>query len=229
MPDFSPETDHFIAGLDAAIDAHIDWTRRVLRCAVLHTSPGEDMLAPMAHTLCQFGRWFVSNQTHLEKLNTQNTRRLEAVHQTMHNAIRSICMDVLAGLPGQSPHLEIFEQTQAELIKLLANFKTQFLANAVRHDPLTGLPLRYGIENEFPQIQEDSRRNNALFYIGMIDIDHFKHINDRCGHPVGDLVLRHLADILKSIMRPREPLYRFGGEEFLFLMQCKAPEEAAAA
>lgn len=229
MPDFSPETADFIIELDAAVEAHIDWTRRVLRCAVLHTSPGEDVLAPMAHKLCRFGRWFASNQAHLDKLDAQNTRRLEAVHEIMHDAIRSICVGVLAGRLGQSIHLEAFEQTHSELITLLAKFKTQFLANAVQHDPLTGLPLRYGIKNEFIQIQKDCKRNNTLFYMAMIDIDHFKRVNDSYGHPVGDIALRHLADTLRSIVRPRETLYRFGGEEFLLLMQCQDPEEAAAA
>ena len=229
MPDFSREIADFTTELDAAVEAHMDWTRRVLRCAVLRAAPADDVLAPSAHTLCRFGRWFALNKAHFEKLDAQNTRRLEAVHQTMHDAIRSICADVLAGRAGQSTHLETFEQTQAELIKLLAGFKTQLLASAVRQDPLTGLPLRYGIENEFNQIQKNCRRNHTLFYIGMIDIDHFKQFNDLYGHPVGDIALRHLADTLKGIVRPNEPLYRFGGEEFLLMMQCQSPEGAAAA
>jgi diguanylate cyclase (GGDEF)-like protein len=229
MPDFSPEIATFITELDAAVEAHMEWTRRVLRCAVLHAAPGDDALAPLAHTLCRFGRWFVLNKVHFEKLDALNTRTLETVHQSMHDAVRSICTDLLAGRPGQISHLEAFEQTQTELIKLLAGFKTQFLANAVRHDPLTGLPMRYGIETDFIQVQKNCRRNKTLFYIGMIDVDHFKQVNDRYGHPVGDIVLRHLADTLKRITRPNEPLYRFGGEEFLFLMQCQDLEGAAAA
>lgn len=229
MPDFSSELARFITELDAAVEAHMELTRRVLRCAVLRAVPGEDALAPLAHTLCHFGRWFVLNKVHFEQLDVQNTRRLEKVHQTMHDAVRSVCTDLLAGRPGQSTDLEAFEQTQSELIKSLAGFKTQFLANAVRHDPLTGLPMRYGIETDFIQIQKNCKRNNTLFYIGMIDVDHFKQVNDRYGHPIGDIALRHLANTLKRITRPNEPLYRFGGEEFLLLMQCRAPEGAALA
>jgi len=226
MPELSPETDTFIAELDAAVEAHMNWTRRILRSVVLRTSPGEDVLAPLAHTLCRFGHWFTSNRAHFDSLDTQATQRVEAVHQAMHDAIRAICTDVLAGKPGQTADLEAFEESQSELLGLLARFKTLILSNAVQNDPLTGLPLRYGIERDFTLYQKDSRRNHSLLYAVMIDIDHFKRINDSYGHPVGDEVLRHLADTLKRSLRGNEPLYRFGGEEFLWLMQCKSVEEA---
>ena len=226
MPDLFPETDIFIAELDAAVEAHMDWTRRILRCSVLRTSPGEDVLAPVAHTLCRFGCWFISNRSHFDAIDAQAAQRVEAVHQTMHDAIRSICTNVLAGKPGESANLEAFEQSQSELLVLLAQFKTLFLSNAVRHDPLTGLALRYGIEHDFILCQKDARRNRSLLYVVMIDIDHFKRINDNYGHPVGDIALRHLANTMKRTLRSNEPLYRFGGEEFLWLMQCNSIDEA---
>ena len=226
MPDISPETDTFIAELDAAVEAHMQWTRCILRFAVLRTSPGEDVLSPMAHTLCRFGRWFMSHRERFDELDAQATQHVEEVHQSMHNAIRSICTDILDGKPGQSTDLETFEQSQSELLGLLARFKTLSLSNAVRHDPLTGLPLRYGIETDFSHCQKDAHRNQTLLYVVMIDVDHFKNINDTYGHPVGDTVLSNLAHTLKRNMRSNEPLYRFGGEEFLWLMQCHSEAEA---
>lgn len=226
MPDISPEIDAFISEFDAAIEAHMEWTRRILRCAVLHTSPGEDVLAPMAHNLCHFGRWFLLNRAHFEAIDADSVQHIEAVHQAMHDAIRSICADVMTGNPGQNADLEAFEQAQSELLTLLAKLKTLTLSNAVRHDPLTGLPLRYGIESDFTLCQKDAKRNCTLLYVVMIDIDHFKRVNDNFGHPVGDIALRHLADTLKRSIRGNDPLYRFGGEEFLWLMRCKSTEEA---
>jgi diguanylate cyclase (GGDEF)-like protein len=96
----------------------------------------------------------------------------------------------------------------------------------VRRDPLTGLPLRYGIENDFTLCRNDAKRNRTLLYVAMIDVDHFKLINDQHGHQVGDTVLRHLADILKRTLRSNDPLYRFGGEEFLLLLRCESTEVA---
>jgi len=226
MPELSAETDTFIAEFDAAIEAHMEWTRRILRCVVLRTSPGQDVLAPMAHTLCRFGRWFQLNREHFDAIDVNSVRRVEVVHQAMHDAIRSICADVMTDRPGQSADLEAFEQSQSELLTLLAKLKTLTLSSAVRHDHLTGLPLRYGIENDFTLCQKDANRTHSLLYVVMIDADHFKLVNDTYGHSVGDLVLCHLANTLKVALRSNEPLFRFGGEEFLWLMRCKSAEEA---
>ena len=128
--------------------------------------------------------------------------------------------------PGREADLEAFEQSQSELLGLLARFKTLILSTAVRRDPLTQLPLRYGIEHDFALYQKEARRNRTLLYVVIIDVDHFKPINDTYGHPVGDRVLRHLADTLKRSLRDDEPLYRYGGEEFLWLLKCKSATEA---
>lgn len=221
MSELSLETDQFISELDAAVESHMHWARRILRCVALRTSPGADVVDPMAHTLCHFGGWFKANRLHFETLDGEATLRIEGVHRATHDAIRSICAEVLAARPWQTSDLEAFEQAESELLGLLARFKTLFLSNAVRHDPLTGLPLRYGMESDFALCQKNARRNRNRVYIMMIDVDHFKDINDCYGHPVGDVALRHLVDTLRGTLRASEPLYRFGGEEFLLLMQCK--------
>ena len=229
MTNSSYATADFIAGLDAAVKAHMDWARQVLRYVVLRESPGEDVLAPLAHTLCQFNRWFQANRVCFDELSPAKTVRLEAVHKGMHDAVRAICTEMLAGQPGPRHYVELFEQSQSELIELMAQFKTLFLTNAAQYDALTGLRLRAGIETEFVQIQKICLRNKVQLYAAMIDVDHFKSINDRYGHPVGDSALRHLADTLKRIVRPNEPLIRWGGEEFLLLLQCPGHEAAASA
>ncbi len=226
MPDLTPEIDRLITELDAAVEGVMDWTRRILRFAVLRASPEEDVLASKAHTLCQFWHWYSNNKAYFNAIDALATEHVERSHQAMHDAIRSICTDILAGLPGKHSDLLAFEQSQSELLGLLARFKTSILSNAARHDPLTGLPLRYGIEGDFALQQKDAQRNQNLLYVALIDVDHFKRINDSYGHPVGDRVLRHLAETMNRNLRSNEPIYRFGGEEFLWLMQCKSAEEA---
>lgn len=226
MTEFALEIDQFIIELDAAVEAHMDWTRRVLRCTVLQATPGDDVMAPEAHTLCRFGDWFRRHRDHFETLDALSMARIETVHQTMHDAIRAICGNVLAGRPGRMTDLQAFELAQDELLALLARFKTLILTRAARRDVLTGLPLRHGLEHDFGQLRKETARAGLRLYVVMIDIDRFKRVNDTWGHPVGDTVLRHLADTLLQCVRGNEPLYRFGGEEFLVLAQCRTVEAA---
>ncbi len=227
MTDFTPEIDQFVVELDAAVEAHMDWTRRVLRCTVLRVTPGDDVMAPEAHTLCRFGDWFRIQRKYFEALDALSTQRIETVHHSMHDAIRGICANVLAGQPGRMADLQAFELAQDELLALLARFKTLILTHAARRDVLTGLPLRHGLEHDFGQLKKEAARAGMRLYVVMIDIDRFKRVNDTWGHPVGDTVLRHLADTLRRCVRGNEPLYRFGGEEFLVLAQCRTVEAAA--
>lgn len=226
MPQPPEATDRFIAELDAAVEAHMDWTRRIVRCAVLQKVPDDDVIDPLAHTLCRFGAWFTANREHFEMLDGDAARRIETAHRAMHDAIRAICTCVVAGQPGHEADLEQFERSQSELIGLLAAFKTLVLSAAVRKDPLTQLPLRYGIEDDYGLCQHEARRNGNQLYVVMIDVDNFKPINDLYGHQAGDQVLRHLAATLKATLRGSEPLYRYGGEEFLWLLKCRSAEEA---
>ena len=99
------------------------------------------------------------------------------------------------------------------IIRLVAH-----LQRLSRHDGLTGLLNRRALEEALAQQIERSRRGGEAFCVLMLDADHFKHINDRFGHAVGDMALKHLATLLRAHMRGVDRLARFGGEEFLVLL-----------
>jgi hypothetical protein len=89
----------FIQRLDEAALAHFGWLQKVLRCAVLKTSPGDDVLLEDAHCRCAFDGWFRLNYEKLVSIDETATRRLDEQHVLMHDAIRNICRGVLHGLP----------------------------------------------------------------------------------------------------------------------------------
>ena len=84
-------------------------------------------------------------------------------------------------------------------------------------DALTGLYNRRYLYNLFPKLWSEAMRSHKSLALIIIDIDHFKKINDRYGHPMGDSVLLHFAIVLRSNCRVSDFLFRIGGEEFLIL------------
>ncbi|MBZ5516286.1 MAG: diguanylate cyclase [Acidobacteriia bacterium] len=86
------------------------------------------------------------------------------------------------------------------------------------HDALTGLLNRGAIMDFLTrELARADRDGNSIGLI-MADIDHFKHINDTCGHPTGDAVLREVAARLRDSLRGYDGIGRFGGEEFLMVV-----------
>ena len=90
------------------------------------------------------------------------------------------------------------------------------LMNASMEDVLTGLPNRRGLERALLEI---STRDSRDYAFAMMDIDHFKRVNDTYSHALGDEVLRQVALLLRVTTRENDLLFRYGGEEFVLLME----------
>ena len=96
-------------------------------------------------------------------------------------------------------------------------------------DPLTGLPNRAAWSERLDQeVNLWHQRGNSLS-LAMLDLDHFKRINDGYGHLAGDKVLKIIANVLRKRLRPNDFIARFGGEEFVLLMPNSSLTEALAA
>jgi sigma-B regulation protein RsbU (phosphoserine phosphatase) len=102
------------------------------------------------------------------------------------------------------------------------------LRQEARSDPLTGLPNRrhFDLALEERLARASTNRHSDAFSVAILDIDHFKPINDTYGHEVGDQVLKQLALILSSQIRESDLAARIGGEEFALLIPETSLEEA---
>ena len=85
-------------------------------------------------------------------------------------------------------------------------------------DPLTGLSNRRQFELALAREIDRVARAGEPALVLMVDIDHFKKVNDTHGHPAGDLVLRSVAQALQDCIRPMDTVARFGGEEFAMIL-----------
>ncbi len=93
------------------------------------------------------------------------------------------------------------------------------MAQLSRTDALTGLPNRRRFEQALDEAWREALRTGSPVSMLIVDADHFKRINDRYGHPVGDAVLKSLASCLSAgVHRPLDLVCRIGGEEFAVLL-----------
>ena len=92
-------------------------------------------------------------------------------------------------------------------------------------DPLTGVPNRRELDRHLDKVNEKMKPLSVI----MVDIDHFKSVNDTYGHDAGDLVLQQFASTVRASIRPADFLGRYGGEEFLVICNADLEETAEIA
>ncbi len=97
------------------------------------------------------------------------------------------------------------------------------------HDELTGVFTRRHILERMEELSAESARGQRIFSLCLLDLDHFKDINDTYGHLEGDAALRGLAGLLSSMVRPYDLVGRFGGEEFLVVLPSLVRQQAQVA
>jgi diguanylate cyclase (GGDEF)-like protein len=92
------------------------------------------------------------------------------------------------------------------------------LDSASRTDVLTGLANRRKLEADLHALTSVARRHDQPFSVALVDVDHFKSVNDTYGHAAGDQVLRAIAERIQAALRVEDVAGRWGGEEFLLLL-----------
>lgn len=130
-----------------------------------------------------------------------------------------------------------YEQENLAFIELIANWIGLLQAQAIQRakleelaltDEMTGLPNRRAAEARLKEDIANARRNAQPFILGLVDLDHFKLVNDRYGHGVGDEVLTGFAHIFGQHLRAGDWVARWGGEEFLVCLHTSEMKQAEA-
>ena len=103
------------------------------------------------------------------------------------------------------------------------------MANSERRavtDPLTDLPNRLQFNDDLHGPLHELSESGRRALVAMADIDHFKRFNDDFGHNIGDIALQKVAGVLKAAVREGDHVYRYGGEEFVFIFCDAGPDQA---
>ena len=140
---------------------------------------------------------------------------VDALGDTM--GILSICKRQL-GYPNADDLMLIEESVSLSSLAIERNRTDTQVKNQALFDPLTQLPNRNMLKDRLEQEMYKANRNNTQVAILFLDLDHFKKINDRLGHNMGDLLLAEAAQRLLKCVRMIDTVARLGGDEFIIIM-----------
>lgn len=174
----------------------------------------------------------VSEGRVLRSDNTGCDERVDAAACRRVNACSMICVplthreETVGVLKVYAPEVDHFDDSDVETLELLSELIAAHLSHAnlyeaesrdSRRDALTDLPNRRAFEERLPTELARAARSGRPVALVLLDLDGFKGVNDRLGHPAGDDVLRGVARVLDSI-RVADDCFRIGGDEFAILM-----------
>ncbi|GAA4901198.1 diguanylate cyclase [Ferrimonas pelagia] len=165
---------------------------------------------------CQEIGSHVANATELEQLKQHVSRELSLLRAI----IRKREVDEQHEFTKLKASMDSMRKELNALTSQASNYKERLVEQQRLNmiDSLTQLPNRAALDDRLKREYRNVRRYNTQLWIAVIDIDHFKEINDRFGHTTGDKTLQVIAMALKNALRQEEFVARYGGEEFVLLL-----------
>jgi len=204
---------------------HLQWMIRLIN-KLQGTELPENV--ELDHNRCAFGKWLHGKAIPTIK-SSSHFKEVERLHIQLHQLGR----DVLTHHQQDNINCKsmIHLMNRLDYISLeigaeIAILNDMLMINEYHKDPLTGLLTRHLLEKIMSAQIEIAKATESTCALMMLDLDHFKHINDTFGHLAGDQVIQNFADILKRILRKSDFIFRYGGEEFLVLVPSTNPSEA---
>ncbi len=144
-------------------------------------------------------------------------RELIVRQEQLIRLARQVVDGVATGSPQIRPYANLLHAMH-EFDRVADRLSASITTSLADVDELTGLLNRAAMERDLQREQAHALRSGRRFTIAMVDADHFKKLNDEFGHGFGDVVLETLAERFVESIRPRDRVYRYGGEEFLVLL-----------
>lgn len=203
--------------LDSAARDHAEWQENLLRSIVCGLPPGSGDLADDAHLHCQFGRWYYERAP-ADLWGQPAFAAIGPEHENLHRIAGRLLEEITAGAPVDRERYEELVDGSARLRAAIDSLRHE-IEGALRNlDPLTGACGRAEMLPDLRQWRELAKRGVQQCCIVFMDLDHFKQVNDRYGHQVGDQVLKDVVRHLNQHLRPYDKVYRYGGDEFLIAL-----------
>ncbi|MBF0162641.1 MAG: diguanylate cyclase [Magnetococcales bacterium] len=206
---------------------HDDWISTFLRAVVCDEPLESTFIEENSHQTCRFGRW-LEHDIHDALRQAPIVSDICLIHQRMHLAYRDLFLSWQAKRRISSAEYDEANVKKTAFHLSVSTLQFMIYDYLFQVDPLTKTlnrtKLLSTLERERNRICETGEQST----LAMIDIDHFKKINDTYGHVVGDAVLVQVALFLSTSLRPMDIIFRYGGEEFLVYLPGTGKKEAQA-
>jgi len=203
--------------LDRALAMHQHWMKDFYRLIICEEPVPPSCMNQDAHLRCDFGRWYDSLDAET-LLQVPNVRLLGEPHKAMHDSARKLLDSLPLGNEARKTSYLIFVDNSLDFKQAIHHCQSELLQRVCTVDHLTGAWNRHTMESRLREEAERISRGSPPCVICIIDLDHFKAVNDQYGHPAGDKALSTVARFLMENLRIYDITFRYGGEEFLICL-----------
>lgn len=203
-----------LSELDQATYSHESWHNELNTTLICRLMPDKRDIEANPHRKCRFGQWYYSRKSGPFR-DHPGFIALEAAHKHMHQLAANLLRKTTDGTPILLADYEQFTNAIRKVKLELASLKHGTEEAIYNLDPLTEASGRVAMLTKLREQQELVRRRVQSCAVAMMDLDHFKKVNDSYGHGLGDKVLIAFARHVMASTRLYDKLYRYGGEEFV--------------
>ena len=211
------EAEGIVRELGHALDVHREWIGEFRTMLVCRTQPKAIDIGASSHESTVFGHWYYGEVNPYLR-NHEDFLAVGKHNESMHDIARSLARAVQSDANVELAQYQAFVESDS-LFRLSVRKLLSEAWNYLRHiDPLTGVMTRAAMESRLEGEQERSRRSGQTSCVGLMDLDHFKSVNDTYGHQAGDQVLQEVAAYADEHLRRYDQIFRYGGEEFVLVL-----------
>jgi len=219
------ELQVLISNVDQAVYNHNQWYDALIATLICRLPYDEHDVHEESFRRCRFGQWLYGEGQRLLH-DHASYASIESEHRRMHQLAARLLLAAAEGAPIGVQEYGLFTSALKSLGLEAATLKNE-LEDLLSHvDPLTGVNGRTLVLTVLRELHALVTRKVMPCSVVMMDLDHFKGINDTYGHQAGDQVLVAAARYVMQHLRPYDKIFRYGGEEFVLTLQNASPEVA---
>jgi diguanylate cyclase (GGDEF)-like protein len=211
------DAEQIVRRLAPALREHGEWIQRVHALLVCRMQPEPGDVTADGHLRAGLGQWFEQEPNEFIRTRPEYGKA-SAYHREVHEFARGLCQAVSENAEIAPADYESFARAVDRLDDSLEALVKELWDLLRFTDPLTGIATRFAMLPRLKQERDRVSRTGQTCSVCMVDLDHFKAINDAFGHQAGDKVLGAVSDYFVRNLRRYDQVCRYGGEEFVLML-----------